>query len=147
MGTCGVGKSSLVSLLKGKGESKVSTPTIGLDIKSVQISENKLVVWDFGGQSRFKHMWGDFLRGAGLTVLVCDSTEENLKKTKEIYNRFSRSIGCKIIAIANKQDLPGALSADMVQKKLGVKTYEMSAIRTELMNRMKDILDYEINSD
>jgi signal recognition particle receptor subunit beta len=56
-------------------------------------------------------MWQDFLKGAGLAVIVCDSTEKNVKQTKEIYNRFERSLGTKIIAIANKQDLPGRLSA------------------------------------
>ncbi|TFG12440.1 MAG: hypothetical protein EU535_06230, partial [Promethearchaeota archaeon] len=92
-------------------------------------------------------MWQDFLKGTGLAVLVIDSIEENIQKTKEIYERFSRSFGAKIIAIANKQDLPGALNADEVQKKLGgVKTYEMSAIRKELKDRMKQILEYEITS-
>jgi signal recognition particle receptor subunit beta len=90
-------------------------------------------------------MWQDFLRGAGLAVLVCDSTEDNVKKTKEIYDRFERSLGTKIIAIANKQDIPGALTAQEVQKRLGgLKTYGMSAIRNELRERMKEILEYEI---
>ncbi|MCJ7649931.1 MAG: hypothetical protein MUP85_15070, partial [Candidatus Lokiarchaeota archaeon] len=83
-------------------------------------------------------------RGAGLAVLVCDSTDKNMEKTKEIYDRFVRTIGTKIIAIANKQDLPGALTAQEVQKKLGgIKTYGMSAIRPELRQRMKEILEYE----
>ena len=90
-------------------------------------------------------MWQDFLRGAGLAVLVCDSTKKNVKKTKEILERFERSLGTKIIAIANKQDLPGALSAQEVQKQLGgLKTYGMSAILPELHQRMKEILEYEI---
>ena len=104
-------------------------------------------VWDLGGQKRFKFMWQDFLRGAGLAVIVCDSTEKNVEKTKEIYNRFERSLGTKIIAIANKQDLPGAMSAQEIQKKLGgLKTYGMSAIRPELQQRMKEILEYEIST-
>lgn len=90
-------------------------------------------------------MWKDFLRGAGLAVLVCDSTKKNLEKTKEIYDRFERSLGTKIIAIANKQDLPGAISAEEIQKRLGgLKTYGMTAIRPELRKRMKEILEYEV---
>ncbi|GAH79635.1 unnamed protein product, partial [marine sediment metagenome] len=39
----------------------------------------------------------------------------------------------------------GALTAQEVQKKLGgLKTYGMSAIRPELKQRMKEILEYEI---
>lgn len=89
-----------------------------------------------------------FLKGSGLTVLVCDSTEENVNATKELYERFSRFMGSKVIAIANKQDLPGALSAEQVQKKLGgIKTYEMTAIRTDLQDRIRKILENELNTD
>lgn len=92
-------------------------------------------------------MWQDFLRGAGLTVIVCDSTEDNIKKTKEIYKKFSRYLDTKIIAIANKQDLPDALSAKKVQKKLGIRTYGMSAIRLDLRDRIREIIEYEIDTD
>ena len=124
---------------------KKRVPTIGLDVEDSVLNGKKCSIWDFGGQKRFKFMWQDFLRGAGLAVLVCDSTKKNVKKTKEILDRFERSLGTKIIAIANKQDLPGALSAQEVQKRLGgLKTYGMSAILPELHQRMKEILEYEI---
>jgi signal recognition particle receptor subunit beta len=99
-----------------------------------------------GGQERYQFMWQDFLKGAGLAVLVCDSTEEDVKKTKEIYEKFFHYLDTKIIAIANKQDLPNALTAKNVQKELGIKTYGMSAIRLELRERMKQILEYEISN-
>jgi signal recognition particle receptor subunit beta len=92
-------------------------------------------------------MWQDFLRGTGLTVLVCDSTEDNIKKTKEIYKKFSRYMNTKIIAIANKQDLPNAISAKKVQKKLGIPTYGMSAIRLDLRDRIRDIFEYELETE
>jgi signal recognition particle receptor subunit beta len=91
-------------------------------------------------------MWQDFLRGTGLAILVCDSTEDNIKKTKDIYKKFSRYLDTKIIAIANKQDLPEALSAKKVQKKLGIRTYGMSAIRLDLRERIREILEYEIEA-
>jgi len=124
---------------------KKRVPTVGLDVEDSLLNGKKCSIWDFGGQNRFKFMWQDFLRGAGLAVLVCDSTKKNVKKTKELLDRFERSLGTKIIAIANKQDLPGALSAQEVQKRLGgLKTYGMSAILPELHQRMKEILEYEI---
>ena len=93
-------------------------------------------------------MWDDFLKNSGLAVLVCDSTEDNIEKTKQIYDRFANRIGSKVIAIANKQDLPGAMGAEEVQKKLGgIRTYEMSAIRSELRDRMQQILEYEMDTD
>jgi len=150
IGESGVGKTSLLTLLQGEEVKKGRDPTIGLEIKIQKLAHyGKVSLWDFGGQKRFKFMWKDFLRGAGLTVLVTDSTEENVSKTKELYERFSRhAVNAKIIAIANKQDLPNVLSEIEVQKKLGgLKTYGMSAIRTDLRQRMHDILEYEMSSE
>ena len=148
LGEGGVGKTSLVNLLQGKKIEKERNPTVGLEVDDSILNGNKCSIWDLGGQERFRFMWQDFLKGTGLAVLVTDSTEENVQKTKEIFERFSRFIGAKIIAIANKQDLPGALNANTVQNRLGgIKTYEMSAIKKELRDRMRQILEYEINSD
>jgi small GTP-binding protein len=145
LGEQSVGKSSLLSLLQGREVSYDRTPTVGLEVEDSLLNGKKCSIWDLGGQKRFKFMWQDFLRGAGLAVIVCDSTEKNVERTKEIYDRFERSLGTKIIAIANKQDLPGAMSAQEIQKKLGgLRTYGMSAIRPELRQRMKEILEYEI---
>jgi small GTP-binding protein len=142
-----VGKSSLLSLLQGREMSKERNPTVGLEIEDSILNGKKVNIWDFGGQERFRFMWQDFLRGAGLAVLVCDSTEDNIKKTIEIYKKFSRYLNTKIIAIANKQDLPKALSAKKVQKKLGIPTYGMSAIRLDLRDRIREILEYEMETD
>ena len=151
LGEGGVGKSSLVSLLQGRMDNpstEGSEPTIGLEIEDSKINGKKCTIWDLGGQKRFKSMWNDFLKNSGLAVLVCDSTEENIKKTKQIYDRFANRIGSKVIAIANKQDLPGAIGAEEVEKKLGgIRTYEMSAIRSELRDRIQQILEYEMDTD
>jgi small GTP-binding protein len=150
LGNSGVGKSSLVSLLQGRPVdiSEKRSPTVGLEIETTQLDHlGKYSIWDFGGQKRYQFMWQDFLKGAGLAILVTDSTEEDISKSKEMYERMSRSIGSKIIAIANKQDLPGALSAKDVQKKLGgIKTYGMSAIHKELRDRITQILEFEIST-
>ena len=148
IGETGVGKSSLLKLLNGEEVSKKRNPTIGLNINTRCLgSYGKVSIWDFGGQKRFRFMWKDFLRGAGLAVLVTDSTEKNISQCQEIFEGFSHHTKAKIIVIANKQDLPNVLSEKEVQRRLGVKTYGMSAIRPELRQRMKDILEYEMRTD
>jgi small GTP-binding protein len=141
-----VGKTTLVTLLRGKKFPKETNPTVGLEIQNSMLDGSKVTIWDMGGQERYRFMWKDFMRGAGLAVLVCDSTEENVQKTKRMYEKFSRYVGSKVIAIANKQDLPEALSAEQVEKKLGIPTYGMSAIRLDLRGRMKRILEYELDT-
>lgn len=148
IGEAGVGKTSLLSLLQGRELDMERKPTVGLEIENSHLNGSKCAIWDLGGQDRFKLMWQDFLRGAGLTVLITDSTEEGVQKTKDICDRFSSHIASKVIAIANKQDLPGALSAIEVGNKLGgIPTYGMSAINPEFRKRMKEILEYELTQE
>lgn len=123
-------------------------PTIGLEIESSKINGVNVNIWDLSGQERFRHMWQDFMRGSGLTVLICDSTSENIEQSKKILEQYSKHLGAKIIAIANKQDLPDSYSAAYVQKKLGgIKTYGMCALREDLRGRFKHILEYELGID
>ncbi|MHA1149543.1 MAG: ADP-ribosylation factor-like protein [Promethearchaeota archaeon] len=148
LGDSNVGKSTLLSLLQGKDLNGERKPTIGLEIENSHLNGKKCAIWDLGGQERFKMMWQDFLRGAGLTVVVTDSTEENVQKTKNIVDRFFKHFSARVIAIANKQDLPGALSAKQVEEKLGgIKTYGMTALRPELRARMQQILEYELEAE
>lgn len=147
VGEGGVGKTSLVSLLQDKDIVTERNPTIGLEIEDSVLNGKKCSIWDLGGQERFRFMWKDFLRSSGLTILVCDSTEENIDKTKEILDRFSKYLNSKVIAIANKQDLENSLHPENVEKKLGIKTYGMSAIRADLRDRMRHILEYEFSTE
>ncbi|TXT62462.1 MAG: Small GTP-binding domain protein [Promethearchaeota archaeon] len=145
VGEGGVGKTSLVSLLQGKEINDI-TPTVGLEIENSILNGKNCAIWDLGGQKRFQFMWEDFLRASGLTVLVCDSTEDNIKETKNILERFSNHLGSKIIAIANKQDLDTSLSPQLIQKKLGIKTYGMSALQKELRDEFRNILEHEFTT-
>ena len=146
VGDAGVGKTSLVSLLQGKKIHKTS-PTVGLEIEDSVLNGTKCSIWDCGGQKRFQFLWKDFLRASGLTVLVCDSTEENIRETKEIIDRFSNHFGSKIIALANKQDLKDSLSPEKVEKQLGIKTYGISALRAEQHEKLRNILEKEFISE
>ena len=147
IGQGGVGKSTLLSLMKNKEILEHRNPTIGVAIEQVDLDNGeKITLWDMGGQERFQFMWEDFVKGAGLTVLITDSTEENVKFTKDFYERLSRFKGSKVIAIANKQDLPGAMNIQNVANKLGIKTYGMCAIDTTKRREIRAILRQEISS-
>lgn len=146
IGKGGVGKSTILSLMQGKQISERRDPTIGVAIEQVKLNNSeKITIWDMGGQERFQFMWEDFVKGAGLTVLITDSTEKNINFTKGFYERFSRFKGSKVIAIANKQDLPGAINIQNVANRLGVKTYGMCAIDPAKRKEVQAILRQEIS--
>ena len=144
IGEQGVGKSTILSLMQGRKDLKKRNVTVGVAIEEVFVEDEKVACWDLGGQDRFQFMWSDFIRGAGLTVLVTDSTEENLEQTKQILERYNRFEGSKVIAIANKQDRKGALKPQKIANELGLKTYSMCAINPVNRSTIKQILRQEI---
>ncbi|MBD3350978.1 MAG: GTP-binding protein [Candidatus Lokiarchaeota archaeon] len=144
MGEGGVGKSTLLSLLQGKQMSEKRSPTIGVNVEKVYVGENQVAVWDFGGQRRFQFMWDDFIRGTGITVIVTDSSEKNVEETRMIMKQYERKLGSKVIAIANKQDLPDRLPPDKVAEKLGVPTYGMVAVDNRNFKSLYNILSKHI---
>lgn len=140
MGEGGVGKTTLVSLLKGKQIPRQRKPTIGVDVEKVCLDKNQICVWDLAGQNRFKFMWNDFLKGSELTVVVTDSSQRNVKETKKILQQYDRKLGSKIIAIANKQDLVGSMTPEDISKELGVPTYGMVAINEDNQDALRKII-------
>ncbi|MHA1300386.1 MAG: ADP-ribosylation factor-like protein [Candidatus Helarchaeota archaeon] len=143
IGYPGVGKSTLVKMLSG--EKKLNTeynPTIGLDFGTALIGDDlHLSLWDIAGQDQFQFLWDSFLRGSNLICVVTDSTPDNVKKTKEILNKYQNFNGAKIIAIANKQDQKEAMNPKDIESFFGVETIGVVAIdqnnRRSLFNQLK----------
>ncbi|MFX0137974.1 MAG: hypothetical protein ACFFDN_30310, partial [Candidatus Hodarchaeota archaeon] len=57
-----------------------------------------------------------------------DSTPKNVLQTKQMVDMLARKQNTRIIAIANKQDMDGHMSAKRVENLLQVPTYPMVAI-------------------
>lgn len=146
MGEGGVGKTTLVSLLKGKAIPTQRKPTIGVDVEKVTLDQNQICVWDLAGQNRFQFMWRDFLKGSGLTVVVTDSSERNVQETKKILQQYDRELGSKVIAIANKQDVIGSMSPEAISRELGVPTYGMVAINRDNQEALRNIITSKMAS-
>lgn len=130
IGYPGVGKSTLIKLLSGnKNLQDTYKPTIGLDFGTVSLTNDlKISLWDFAGQEQFQFLWDSFLPGTSLICLVTDSSPDNVKQTKEILTKYQNYGGAKVIAIANKQDVQGAMDPKEIEKFLGVETIGMVAV-------------------
>lgn len=132
IGYGGVGKTTLVTLLNGGVPPTSYVPTIAIDIQKIEgarIGTYEVSTWDFAGQDRFRKLWELYFRGSRIILLVTDSTLENVLNSKDIIDLIRRKdIAAQLLAIANKQDLHGALSPQLVQRILGIKAYGMVAI-------------------
>jgi signal recognition particle receptor subunit beta len=78
-----------------------------------------------------------------MVVLVTESNPKAVLKTRQLLEKYKDNLrGVKIIAVANKQDIPGSMRPESVQDLLGVPTYGMVAINPkERLNGYKLIVN------
>ncbi|MEM3526140.1 MAG: ADP-ribosylation factor-like protein [Candidatus Jordarchaeaceae archaeon] len=152
IGLPSVGKTSIITLLSENRTVTKYNPTIGINFGSVTLGECEVSLFDIAGQDRFKFLWDDFMRGAKVIFVVTDSTPKNVLNTRKIIEEFGKNRpNCVVLAIANKQDLPGAMKPSQVEDILNVKTYGMVAIdpskRVGMCRILKRALEQLVNKD
>ncbi len=144
VGEGGVGKTTLLKLLQGGEPPTEYIPTIALSIEQIEASRYgtyKIILWDFAGQERFRRLWAIYFRGSDIIFLITDSSLNNVLATKAILDIIRKdAAGVPVFAIANKQDLEGALSPGLVERLLGVPTFGMVAVNPEKRSEMMRIL-------
>lgn len=132
MGSGYAGKSTLIKLLTENTE-KLNTnyqPTVGCDVGTISLDDStRVTLLEMGGQSHFEFMWVDLLKGSKMIVVVTESNPKAVLKTRMLLQKYKDKIdGVPVIAIANKQDIPGSMKPRSVEDLLGVPTYGMVAI-------------------
>ena len=143
LGFAGVGKTTTLHLLRGETLPLVHDPTIGVSIKKLpdEISNANIVLWDLAGQSRFSILWAKMIANAQVVIIVTDSTLENVLRSKKLVTLVKDEVPeAKVIGIANKQDLPTALTPERVGQILGLPTYELVAIDISYRDRLIQII-------
>ena len=143
LGFAGVGKTTTLHLLRGETLPLVHDPTIGVSIKKLpeEISNANIVLWDLAGQSRFSILWAKMIANAQVVIIVTDSTLENVLRSKKLVTLVKDEVpDAKVIGIANKQDLPTALTPERVGQILSIPTYELVAIDISYRDRLIQII-------
>ena len=141
LGFGGVGKTTFATLLSGGTPPIKYEPTVtfGLfKLKGIRFGTYQVVIWDLAGQEIFHKLWSLYLRDSRVVFLITDSTVGNVLESKKLVEFIRRErLDVKMRAIANKQDLVGAMSPKLVERILGIKAEGMVAI--DVRNRQKAI--------
>jgi len=91
-------------------------PTVGLNIGRVEAHKAKLIFWDLGGQVGLRTIWEKYYEEAHAVLYVVDAAGLNrfddARGALEKILRNEDLSGAPVLIFANKQDLPGAVSAD-----------------------------------
>ncbi len=149
VGFGGVGKTTLTRLICGKNVDLEYVPTITADIAEYDGDEigRSLTLWDFAGQVQFRTLWRSLLEGTDITILVTDSTFENINSSKEIiHDILDKFFQDKlVIGIANKQDLPNRLTPEFCERILSsekrvIKTHGMIAVESMYREKILAII-------
>ena len=117
------GKSSCVRAFLNESLDGLA-PTLGFEIRSAQVGEHRLHLWDVGGQKSIRPFWRNYFEDTDGLVWVVDSGDvDRLQLCREQLSRVieeERLVGASIVILANKQDLEGALTAEEISVILGL---------------------------
>lgn len=128
IGNGGVGKSSAVRQFSEGVFTEDYQVTVGVQHSSQSVvidtpegqTEVKMIVWDLGGQDKFKYVRPMFYRAARGLVLMFDITDTNsFEGLPKWIKEAETNIGCSvpIVLVANKTDLPGPqIGVDEIQR-------------------------------
>ncbi len=110
IGEGGVGKTSLTIRFAEDRFDQDMKMTIGVNFASKKVSVDDqnvtLMLWDMGGQPRFRDVVSDYFRGARAAIAVYDSTRFfSLDRLREWIGRVKENVpDCRFFLVANKVD-------------------------------------------
>eukprot|EP00700_Malawimonas_jakobiformis_P003614 EC726461.1.p1 GENE.EC726461.1~~EC726461.1.p1 ORF type:complete len:194 (+),score=45.01 EC726461.1:95-676(+) len=112
------GKTTLVNVISTGEFQEDQIPTVGFNMRKVSKGNVQIKMWDIGGQPRFRAMWERYCRGVTAIVYCVDAADlEKIESSKkELFELLARPSlgGIPLLVLANKRDLPGALSSDQL---------------------------------
>ncbi|KAJ3284620.1 Arf GTPase arf1 [Rhizoclosmatium sp. JEL0117] len=123
VGLDAAGKSTILWKLK-LGEVVTTLPTIGFNVETVTYKNINFTVWDIGGQDKIRPLWRHYFNGTQGIIYVIDSNDRD--RISEARDELERMLqddllsNASLLVLANKQDLPNAMSVTEVTDKLGL---------------------------
>lgn len=121
------GKSTLISHAKPLPSDGIIeiVPTMGFSIEEIQMpSGGKGIIYDCSGSARYRNMWDHFVGEIQGVIYVIDSADRSrlsiAKKNIEEFFKHPLLKKKPIVFLANKQDMPEALSKEDVKRVLSI---------------------------
>merc|ERR1711879_92972 len=84
----------------------------------------RFTVWDIGGQDKIRKLWRHYYLGTNGVIFVVDSSDRD--RIDDAREELFKLLGDEemkdavLLVLANKQDLPNAMSGTEVSEKLGL---------------------------
>lgn len=118
------GKTTAVKVLKGDGDIKEMSPTVGFEPHEFQYNGIDLVLNDLGGGVRVRDLWKHYLAESYGFIFVIDSSNRSrVYETSKVFSNFveNEKVGNKpVLIIANKQEMPNSMDESEIVQYLNV---------------------------
>ena len=106
--------------------------TIGVDFENVTIGTVTLRAWESGGRERYRPLTHAYYRNAKAFIFVVDSNDRHGidEAQKELHRMKNEGhfLDKPVLILANKQDLPDAMSADELKSKLALDDFDKNIV-------------------
>ena len=148
LGDAQVGKTSIVSRMKGEDLPETYTPTIAIDFRLIMVpiesTKIKLQIWDVAGQEKFRPIFSTYSRDTKGAIFVFDVTNrESLKNIGNWDAGFNEEV-IKVL-IGNKTDIPNR-EVSFEEAKKYAESKGMHYVETSAKTNNKDDIFCCINN-
>ena len=131
LGLDAAGKTTILYKMK-LGEVVSTIPTVGFNVETVDYKKINFTMWDVGGQEKIRPLWKYYYQNAEAVILVVDSNDserldwecgfkDNVKHELDRLMAEDELRDAALLVLANKQDLPYALSVEEITERLELK--------------------------
>ncbi|CAM4731416.1 unnamed protein product [Leuciscus chuanchicus] len=125
VGLDAAGKTTVLYKLK-LGEVVTTIPTLGFNVETVEYKNISFTVWDVGGQDVIRRLWRHYYQNTkGLIFVVDTSDPERIETAAEELKMMLEEDEMRdavLLVLANKQDLPKAMTVSELTDRLGLHT-------------------------
>jgi small GTP-binding protein len=117
LGLVASGKTTCLYKLK-LNEIVTTIPTIGFNVETLRYKNVEFTIWDVGGQERIRPLWKHYMNGTNAIIYLVDSADvdrvrESADELRKCLNEDELHLA-DVLVLANKQDLPNAVSASRI---------------------------------
>jgi len=116
-----VGKTKLLYRFK-LGEVITTIPTIGFNVETVEFANTAITMWEVGGNEKIRLLWRHYYEGSQAIGFIVDATDhDRLQEASEALHQVideQEDKNMKFFIIANKIDLPTAMSQNEIVSRL-----------------------------
>jgi small GTP-binding protein len=122
VGLDAAGKTTVLYRMK-LGTVVTTYPTVGFNVEKLEYRNLIFTVWDLGGQTKTRKIWEHYYNTDALIFVVDSSDRDRIEEAHEELLKLLHREEMRdavLLVLANKQDLPHAMTTAELTDKLGL---------------------------